>query len=95
MRVLGECEHDPFDVEHADKLGKLVGRAENPPALEPGSLLSRVPVDEAEQVDSVLGVLTELVGHELADVAGPDDDRVLEIRDRATAERAGESTRHS
>ena len=58
----------------------------------PGRFSRRVPVDEAEQVDSVLGVLTELVGHELADVAGPDDDRVLEIGDRATAERASEST---
>ena len=36
-------------------------------------------VDEADEVDPVLGVLEELARDELADVAGADDDRVLEV----------------
>ena len=59
---------------------------------EPGRVSLGFRVDEAEHVDPVLGVLANLLGHELADVARPDDDRVLEIGDRPPAERARERT---
>ena len=39
-------------------------------------------VDEADEVDAVLGMLEHLAGDELADVAGADDDRVLAGRER-------------
>ena len=41
--------------------------------------MPRLGVDEAEHVEAVLGVLGELAGDKLTDVARPDDDRVLEI----------------
>ena len=48
----------------------------------------RLGVDEADEVDAVLGVLEQLARHELADVAGADDDRVLEVGDAAPAPEA-------
>ena len=50
-------------------------------------LLRRV-VDEAEQIDPVLGMLEQLPRDQLTDVAGSDDDRVLEIAHMTSAVRA-------
>ena len=48
----------------------------------------RVVVDESEDVDAVLGVLGELAVDELADPAGADDHRVLDVRQPAPGERS-------
>ena len=49
--------------------------------------LLRIRVDEADDVDAVLGVLQDLAADQLADVACTDDHRVLLIRDAATDDR--------
>ena len=40
---------------------------------------SRSPVDEADELDAVLGMPTDLPRHELPDVAGARDDRALHV----------------
>ena len=51
--------------------------------------LPRLGVDEADEVDPVLGVLEQLARDELADVAGADDDGVLEVRGLRRQQRCG------
>ena len=58
--------------------------------LELGPARPRVRVDEADEVDAVLRVLEELPRRELADVAGADDDRVLQVERTAPRDRARE-----
>src|SRR6266852_5231655 len=57
--------------------------------LEVWPPLSRRAIDEADHVDPVLVVLRELLRDQLPDVAGADDDRVLDVADVAAGERAG------
>ena len=66
-----------------DESRQLLGRPEHGQIAEPRrrrSVGSRV--DEADDVDAVLGVLEELAGDELPDLAGADDDGVLEVARR-------------
>ena len=44
---------------------------------------ARMVVDEADDVDAVLGMLAQLARDELTDVARADDDRVLDVHDAA------------
>ena len=46
--------------------------------------LFRLGIDETDEVDAVLRVLEDLAAHELADVSGSHDHRVLEVGDRPT-----------
>ena len=46
----------------------------------PSAALAGVLVDEADDVDAVLRMLEQLRGDALADVAGADDQRVLDVR---------------
>ena len=47
---------------------------------EPGSALLRLGVDEPDEVEAVLGVMANLLPDELTDLAGADDQRVLQVR---------------
>ena len=69
----------------ADELGSSLGRAEQRQVGQVVAALLRARVDEADEVDAVLGVLQQLARDELADLAGADDDRVLEVGDAAPA----------
>ncbi len=79
-----------------DDLGEAIRRPDEREVLELGPPRPRVRVDEADEVDAVLRVLQELARRELADVAGADDDRVLEVERAAPRDRAREpaSRRH-
>ena len=59
--------------------GSRSGGADHGRWSSSGRRVARVRVDEADEVDAVLGVLQELPRRELPDVAGADDDRVLEV----------------
>ncbi len=48
----------------------------------------RLGVDEADEVDPVLGMLQDLAAEQLADVAGADDDAVLNVREAQPRGRA-------
>ena len=87
---LGERDDHALDVEQRDDLVKRSGCAEQREVLELGPAVARMRVDEADEVDAVLGVLQELARGELADVTGAEDDRVLEIERAAPRNRAGE-----
>ena len=87
---VGERDDHALDVEHRDDLGQAVGRPDEREVLELGPARPRVRVDEADEVDAVLRVLEELPRRELADVAGADDDRVLEVERTAPGDRARE-----
>ena len=63
---------------------ELVDAAEQREIADVVAPLLRLRVDEADEPDPVLGMLLELAGDQLADVAGADDDRVLHV-DRAAA----------
>src|SRR5438132_8269234 len=56
--------------------------------LEVRPPLLRRAIDEADHVDPVLVVLRELLRDQLPDVAGTDDDRVLDVADVAAGQRA-------
>ena len=52
--------------------------------------LFRLSIDEADEVDAVLRMLKKLLRDQLTDIAGPDDHRVLQIRDVTTRARPGD-----
>ena len=80
-RLLREGDDHTLDVEQRDELREPVGRAEDAQVLDLGAARLRLRVDEADEVDAVLGVLEDLAPQQLADVAGPDDDAVLDVRE--------------
>ena len=92
VRRVGERDDHALDVEQRDDLGQAVGRSDECQVLELGTARPRMRVDEADEIDAVLGVLEELPRSQLADVAGADDDRVLEVERTAPRARARKST---
>ena len=77
--VEGESDNDALDVELAYELRETLERAQHGEVLEAGTAIARRVVDETDQVDPVLRVMKKLARDELTDVAGADDDRVLEV----------------
>ena len=69
--------------------GSCVRRAEEGQVLEIDARLAGLGVDEADEIEAVLRVLEQLARDELADVAGADDDGVLEVEDAPPADRPG------
>ena len=76
-----------------DELGDLLRRPENGQVSEVTALLPRVGIDEADEVDVVLGMLEEFATDQLADLAGPDDHRVLDVRRLPASECPGSRPR--
>ena len=70
--------------------GSCSGAPRSVELVEVGAPLLRLAVDEADEVDPVLGVLEQLARDDLADVAGADDDRVLQVGDVPARESAGD-----
>ena len=79
VRVVREGDDHALDVEEADHRREPLDTAEQRQVLETLSALLRLGVDEADQVDPVFGMDKELLREQLADVAGTDDDRVLDV----------------
>src|SRR5262249_38693283 len=79
-------------VGQPDKLRQILGRTEDRQMLELRTLLARLVVDKPNEVQSVLGVLKQLLRDPLPDLAGADDDRVLDVADMPAAETARDGT---
>ena len=77
--MLGEGDDDAVDIESGDDLRQLRRPAEDVEVRKPVDPLPRVLVHEADDVDPVLGMLQELPGDALSDVAGADDERVQDV----------------
>ena len=67
--------------------GRSAGRPTTPRCPRPSIRSRGLLVDEADDVDAVLGVLEQLLRHELPDMAGADDQGVLDVRVRSPTER--------
>ena len=83
VRLAREGDDHPLDFALADNLRQLVERAQELDVAEVCAQPPRLLVDQAEQAKPVLTVLTDLARDELADLARPDDDRVLDVGRRA------------
>ena len=90
VRLGRERDHHPLDIELLDQLGQIARPAQDALAAEVVSQDARAAVDEPDEIDAVLGMLEELAADELADVAGADDECVLDVRAAAAAERSSE-----
>ena len=91
VAVVREGDHDPLHVEQVHDRREPLGRTEQRDVFESGIRLLRLSVDEADEVDAVLGMLLELPRDLLADVTCADDDRVLDVLRAAVAEGARRS----
>ncbi len=58
--LLREGDDHPLHVEQGDELRQLLGCPEHGQVRELDPALARVGVDEADEIDAVLGVLDEL-----------------------------------
>ena len=79
VRVIRERNDDSMRRVRPHELGKIVGRADQ---LEvTGSVGGRAgaPVDEADDVQAVFGVLADLAVEELRHISRTDDDHVLNV----------------
>ena len=76
-----------------DDLADLLRRPENGHVPEVAALFPGLGIDEADEVDAVLGMLEELATDQLTDLAGSDDDRILDVRRLATRECPGSRSR--
>ena len=65
--ALRERDDDPLDADALDELRQVRGRADHARCECRARSSSGVVVDEADEVDAVLGMLLELARHELAD----------------------------
>ncbi len=92
VRVVRERDHDALDVEQLDEPREVVELAKQRDVLDADLRLARRGVDEPDDVDAVLPVLEHLLRDQLADVAGADDDRVLQVLDLPPAVAARQRT---
>ena len=90
VRLAREGDDHPLDLAVADKLRQLVERAEYPDVAEVCTQPQRLLVDQAEQAKPIFTVLTDLARDQLPDLAGADDDRVLDVGRRTQADAARE-----
>ena len=90
-----EREDHSLDVQKRDEIEQVAGIAEEREVLEARLALLGIGIDEADEVDAVLGMFQELPGDGLADVAGAHDDRVLQVGEVAPAIRPCGNTEHA
>jgi hypothetical protein len=93
VRVAGERDDDPLRAVLADEGGQVDEVAQDRDVGHVGRGCEGVAVHEPDEAQAVLGVRAQLAGHELTDLAGADDERVLDVLrapagDRARALRA-------
>ncbi len=84
--VVREGDDHALDVEDPDELRKLLGPAQERQVAQAREALFRLVVDEPDEVETVLRMMAQLLRYELADVAGTEDDRVLEVGEGAARE---------
>ena len=94
LGTLGEeGEDDAIDVQLRDQRRQVLGSPEQGEITESRVPLARARIDEAHDVGSVLGVVEQLAGDELAHLAGADDHGVLAVAAVPLAERAGDGAK--
>src|SRR4051794_9882781 len=81
MGLVRESEDDSIDVEQLDPPPELVGTAEQCQMIEVLTPFLRSNVDETNEIEAVLWMLEDLPGDKLPDIAGADDDGVLQVHD--------------
>ena len=74
-----ESDDHPIDAEAPHDLRQVVEPPEERALLEIGPRRPRLVVDEAHEIDAVLGVLLELSRDALPDVSCADDHGVLHV----------------
>ena len=79
VRVVREGDDHALDVEEADDRREPLDITEQRQVLETLSALLRLGVHETDEIHPVLRMDKELLREQLADVAGTDDDGVLDI----------------
>ena len=87
VRVARERDDHPLDVEQLDVQRDVPHAADDREVADVRPPLGRVVVDEADDVEAVLGMLEELLRDQLADAARSDDQRVLDVGRRSSHER--------
>ena len=70
VRVVREGDDHALDIEDLHHLRELPETAEQGDVREARVAVLGLVVDEADEVEPVLGMLAQLLGDELADVAG-------------------------
>ena len=72
--LVRERDDDTVDAVLCNEMLEVLQPAEHGDVSGLGALLERRRVDEADQVEAVLGMLADLAGDELADRSGAEDD---------------------
>ena len=86
--LVRERDDDPVNAMLRDELLEPVQPAENKDVVCLRPAGPRLGVDETEQVEAILGMLSDLAGDELPDVACTEHDRSHGVRARTAAQRA-------
>ncbi len=84
--LAAEGDDDPVGIVKLHERGETVEATERLDAVDVCTLALRVGVDEAEQLEPVLGVLLDLPGNELSDVTAADHDHTLVVARQPTSE---------
>src|SRR5204863_1324408 len=82
--VVREGDHDSVDVLRPVDLDEVVDTSEHGDSTDVAPQVLRLRVGEADEIDAVLGMLEDLAGDQLPDVAGADDHGVLDVAGAAT-----------
>ena len=89
VRVSRERDHDAMRGMRAHELRKVVGRADQLEVTCSVGGRAVAAVDEADDLEAVLGMLADLAVEELRHVARADDDHVLNVGRVTSADDAG------
>ena len=90
VAIVREGDDHALDVEQLHELAQLVRPTQHRQVVEIVAPLLGLRVDEPDEIDAVLVVVEDLARGQLADVAGADDDRVLQVRRAPVARAAGD-----
>ena len=93
VAFIREGEDDPLDIEYANEVGQLLGGPEQDQMAEILASLLRLVVDEPDEVEPVFLVMEDLPRDQLTDIAGADDDGVLQVERAPSTQRAGDDPR--
>ncbi len=80
VRVRRERDCDAVHRVRLDERGQVAGRSEEVERLISVRRSAAIAVDEADDLQSVLGMVADLVGQQARDLTRPDDDDVLDVR---------------
>ena len=85
VRLVGERDDDAIDAMLVHERPEIVELTEGRDVTRFRPALERLRVDEPDEIQPVLGVLADLPGDELADLARTDDERAHGVRSSIVA----------